>query len=65
LIAYCEVRRWARDAGAVLLAEHASQLITGTPHVSREVFLEHIDRLIHELEEAPRVVSSLRGDPPG
>jgi len=64
LIAYCEVRRWARDAGAVLLAEHASELITASPHVSREAFLEHIDNLILELEDAPRVVSSLRADKP-
>jgi len=53
LIAYCEVRRWARDAGALLLAEHASEMITATPHVSREAFLERIDNLIHELEATP------------
>ena len=50
LLAYCEVRRWARDAGDSVIAEHASELITGSPHVSREVFLAHIDDLIHELE---------------
>jgi len=53
LLAYCEVRRWARDAGDSSLAEHASELITGSPHASREAFLEHIDDLIHELEGVP------------
>jgi hypothetical protein len=53
LLAYCEVRRWARDAGDSVLADHASHLITGSPHVSREAFLAQIDALIHELEEVP------------
>jgi hypothetical protein len=53
LLAYCEVRRWAREAGNSLLAEHASELITGSPAVSREAFLGHIDKLIHELEDVP------------
>lgn len=50
LLAYCEVRRWARETGNAMLAKHASDLITGSPHLSREVFLDHIDDLIHELE---------------
>jgi len=50
LIAYCEVRRWARQAGEVELAEHSSLMITGSPHTSREAFLGAIDDLIHELE---------------
>ena len=53
LVAYCEVRRWARDAGDLVLAEHASELITGSPHASREAFLVRIDDLIQELEELP------------
>ena len=53
LVAYCEVRRWARDAGNFVLAEHASELITSSPHPSREAFLGHIDDLIHELEALP------------
>jgi hypothetical protein len=57
LLAYCEVRRWARDAGNSVLAEHASELITGSPHVSREAFLGHIDDLIHELEDMPDFAS--------
>jgi hypothetical protein len=50
LLAYCEVRRWARDSGSALLAKQASELITSSPHASREAFLEHIDGLIRELE---------------
>ena len=63
LVAYCEVRRWARDAGDLVLAEHASELITSSPHASREAFLGHIDDLIHELEDA-RSTASLRSDNP-
>jgi hypothetical protein len=56
LLSYCEVRRWARDAGNSLLAEHASELITGSPPISQEAFLGHIDDLIHELEDVPPFV---------
>jgi hypothetical protein len=51
LIAYCEVRRWAREAGESRLAERSSGMITGNPHASRESFLAQIDDLIHDLEE--------------
>jgi hypothetical protein len=50
LISYCEVRRWARNAGQLALAEQSAALITDSPHASREVFLKRIDNLIHELE---------------
>lgn len=53
LLAYCEVRRWAREAGHLVLADHASRVITATPHASREAFLAQIDSLIHELEDVP------------
>jgi len=49
-VAYCDVRRWAREAGRHMLAEQAARLITESPHRSREEFLVQIDRLIHELE---------------
>ena len=62
LVAYCEVRRWARDAGDLVLAEHASELITGSPHASREAFLGHIDDLIHELEALPHATARQRSD---
>lgn len=50
LLSYCEVRRWARMAGDVGLAEHSAELITHGPHASREEFLAHVDDLIGELE---------------
>jgi hypothetical protein len=51
LLSYCEVRRWARLAGEQGLAEHSSEMITHSPHASREEFLEQVDELIVELEE--------------
>jgi hypothetical protein len=49
-VAYCDVRRWAREAGRDVLAEQASRLITESPHQSRDAFLEQIDLLIRDLE---------------
>ena len=58
LLAYCEVRRWARLAGEQRLAEHSSHLITHSPHASREAFMAQVDELIVELEQArSRVVA--------
>jgi hypothetical protein len=50
LLAYCEVRRWARKAGEFDIAEQASDLVTGIPHASRADFIAHVDRLIQALE---------------
>ena len=52
LLAYCEVRRWARLAGEQDLAEHSAGLITQAPLTSRDEFLSHVDGLILELEQA-------------
>jgi len=52
LIAYFEVRRWARMAGELGLAEHSSELITRCPYASREEFLTQMDGLVVELEQA-------------
>lgn len=52
LLAYCEVRRWARRAGESALAERSSELITHTPYLNRERFLAQVDALISELEAA-------------
>lgn len=52
LIAYCEVRRWARLAGESDLAEQASTMITEAPLDSRQAFLARIDALIAGLEAA-------------
>ena len=49
LLCYCELRRWARDAGESELAAHCTCLITGTPHATRQAFLTDIDALISEL----------------
>ncbi len=49
LLCYCELRRWAREAGESELAERCAGLITGTPHASRQAFLADIDGLIAEL----------------
>lgn len=50
LVAYCEVRRWARQAGEQALAEHSTELVMQSPHESREQFLRRVDALINELE---------------
>jgi hypothetical protein len=51
LLAYCEVRRWARQSGELDVAAHSAAMITEEPHASRDAFLEHIDCLIFELEQ--------------
>jgi hypothetical protein len=50
LIAYCDVRRWARQAGELGVAAHSTAMFTDVPHASREAFLEQVDRLVLELE---------------
>jgi hypothetical protein len=49
-VAYCDVRRWAREAGRQGLAEQAASLVTQSPHQSRESFLAQIDQLMGDLE---------------
>jgi hypothetical protein len=50
LLAYCEVRNWARLAGKPDIAEWATRMFTENPCVSRDEFLEKIDTLIAALE---------------
>jgi hypothetical protein len=50
LLAYCEVRRWARQAGESELAESSLALITDDPAPSRSEFLSRVDDLIRQLE---------------
>lgn len=57
LLAYCEVRRWARLAGEPELADRSTELITRHPHASRDQFMEQIDGLIVALEQAHRAGS--------
>lgn len=52
LLAYCEVRRWARVAGEQALADQSSGLIHNSPHANRDEFIAQIDALIDELENA-------------
>jgi hypothetical protein len=58
LLAYCEVRRWARLAGEQSLAERSTELITQSPPASRAAFMAQVDALITDLEHAhARVVN--------
>jgi len=50
LLAYCEVRRWARQAGEDALAERSAELITRSPPASREQFMREMDELVAQLE---------------
>ena len=52
LLAYCEVRRWAREAGELELASHSSELINNCPYARRDEFLAAVDGLIIELAQA-------------
>jgi hypothetical protein len=54
LLAWCEVRRWARQAGETELAERSTALITDAPQVSRQQFMSEIDQVIEQLEESHR-----------
>lgn len=51
LLAYCEVRRWARQAGETELAEQSTALVTRTPQATREQFVADVDALITRLEQ--------------
>lgn len=61
LLAYCEVRGWARQAGKPDIADSATRMFTENPCVSKDEFLAKVDRLIATLElhqqEFPRTVS--------
>lgn len=50
LLAYCEVKAWARQAGKPDIADGATRMFTQTPCVSRGEFLSNIDTLIATLE---------------
>jgi hypothetical protein len=52
LVTYCEVRRWARQAGEAELAERSWALLAENPHATRGEFLRRVDELIVELERA-------------
>ena len=50
LLAYCEVRSWARQAGKTDIAEWATRMFTENPCVSKDEFLAKVDTLITALE---------------
>ena len=50
LLAYCEVKGWARRAGKVDVAEVALKMFSENPCLSKEDFLVGIDALIETLE---------------
>lgn len=58
LISYCEVRRWARDAGMPWLAEQSAAMVTQQPMATRQAFLERVDQLMFELERVRQNMSS-------
>lgn len=49
-VSYCDVRRWAREAGRLVLADQAARLITESPHQSRDDFMKQVDELIDTLQ---------------
>jgi hypothetical protein len=51
LLAYCEVRSWARQAGEPGISEHSTQIFTRDPCVSKDAFLAKVDQLIMALEQ--------------
>jgi len=51
LLAYCEVRRWARQAGETALADRSAQLVTCSPQSTREEFMSEVDQLIGMLQQ--------------
>lgn len=57
LLAYCEVRRWARQAGEPALAERSTALVIQSPLASRHDFMAQVDALIADLEQAHARIS--------
>jgi hypothetical protein len=51
LLAFCELRRWARFTRREELAAHANALFLGASQIDRERFLVEVDALIAEAED--------------
>lgn len=51
LLAYCDVRGWARQAGEAGVAQRSAALFIEHPCISRDAFLAQMDGLIAELEQ--------------
>jgi hypothetical protein len=58
LLAYCEVRRWARQAGEEALAERSAELITRSPPASRDQFMHEVDGLMEQLQQVHARIAS-------
>jgi hypothetical protein len=52
VVAYFDVHRWALQAGELGVAEQSKVMFTSQPHASRAAFLEQVDSLLLELEQA-------------
>lgn len=50
LLAYCEVKGWARRAGKTDVADKALRMFSVNPCLSKDEFLEGIDTLVATLE---------------
>ena len=61
LLAYCEVRGWARRAGMADIADWVTRMFTENPCVSRDEFLAKIDTLIAALERHRRCATAWHG----
>jgi len=49
LLAYCEVKGWARRAGKPDVADKALQMFSQCPHLTKQEFIEDINSLIARL----------------
>lgn len=50
LLAYCDVKRWARQAGKSDVADMALRMFAEPPCQSKNAFLQSIDRLLGALQ---------------
>ena len=64
LLVYCDARSWARQAGVLSVAEYSITMFSEEPHLSREIFLDQVDRLIGELKRIRHSVIDT-GNQPG
>ncbi len=63
LLAYCDVKSWARQAGMPDIADGATRMFTQTPCICREDFLSNIDGLIATLERHQKSYQKINGEP--
>jgi hypothetical protein len=61
LLAYCEVKGWARRAGKPYVADEALRMFSESPCLSKQEFLERVDNLIATLERHQNEYQRLSG----